>query len=128
MPFVHEDEATYFFMTMEAGTSRRSQLMLHILTPLTAGRRVETSTLTPLSAIPPPSTTDFRSVHDANTVEELWAHHRRALTAYERRERRGAHERDWLTAARECYESWVHAAVHARKLVLDRSMRRYRVL
>lgn len=127
VPFVHEDEAAFFFMGIQAGRGARSELMLHIFTPLTESRSVETSTLFPLATLKPPRGTDFRVVEDAETVEEIWAHHRRALTAYERKERAPARAHDWQNRATTAYRDWLDAAVRAHRLVLDVRGDRYRV-
>jgi hypothetical protein len=127
VPFVHEDEGTYFFMGIEAGVAPRSELMLHIVTPLTEARRVETSTLPSLGAVRPPADVDLRVVIDADSIEEIWSRHRRALTEYERKERAGASEGGWSTCVAETYQDWLQAAVRAHRLVLDPGQGWYRV-
>lgn len=126
-PFVHVGEGAYFFMGIEAGVAPRSELMLHIVTPLTDGRRVETSTLPSLTAVRPPVAVDLRVVTDADSVEEIWSRHRRALTAYERKERAGATEGGWPSCVVETYRDWLQAAVRAHRLVLDPARGWYRV-
>jgi len=125
--FVHEDEATYFFMGIESGVAPRSELMLHVITPLEGGRSVETTTLPTLDGIRPPPDVDVRCATDAGSIEELWSRHRRALTRYERRERAGVRDDGWSACARRAYGAWIDAAVRAQRLVLDAGRDRYRV-
>lgn len=126
-PFVHPEERTYFFMGIEAGLAPRSELMLHIVTPLVEGRRVETSTLPSLRVVRPPAEVDLRVVLDADSIEEIWSRHRRALTAYERRERGEVSPSAWAACVGQTYGDWLQAAVRAHRLVLDPGRGWYRI-
>ncbi|MBK6689215.1 MAG: hypothetical protein IPG45_32410 [Deltaproteobacteria bacterium] len=127
VPFVHPDESTFFLMGIEAGIHPRTQLMLHILTPLSEGRRVETTTLAPLDDLRHPAGVDCQVVLDANSVEEIWSRHRRALFRYERKDRRPVQAEAWRLFAAEAYEAWVQAAVRSHRLQLEANGVMYRV-
>jgi hypothetical protein len=53
VPFVHLDDRCVFVMGIEAGWRSRSELMLHIVTPLDGERRVETTSLAALRRYDP---------------------------------------------------------------------------
>lgn len=127
VPFEHADEGTYFYMGIESGWAPRSELMLHVVTPLGGNRRVETSTLPALERLPAPPGVDLRVALEVDSVEELWSHHRRALTAYERQERTGLADGAWRSCALETYRAWLQAAVRAQKLILEPERDVYRV-
>lgn len=127
VPFVHEDERAYFMMGIDAGSSPKSQLVLHIVSPLTDGRRVETSTLEALDQLRAPEDVDARVVLDAETVEEIWSRHRRALTDHRRELRAPVSREGWSAVAQAAYAGWVRAGVRAQRLQLDSSGRMYRV-
>lgn len=126
-PFVHPDERAYFLMGIESGLSPRSELMLHMVTPMTEGRRVETSTLPMLDWVKPPERVEVHVVLDADSVEEIWSRHRRALLEYERGEREPVSSEAWTQVIQAAYEAWLQAAVRAQRLVLEPSREHYRV-
>ena len=127
LPFVNCDESACFLMGIEASGAPISQLMLHIITPLSGGRRVETSTLQPLDSLARPPNVDVQVVLDADSVEEIWSRHRLALTRYKRDEREPVEASAWATYAGDAYASWIQAAVRAQRLALDRNGQTYRV-
>jgi hypothetical protein len=116
VPFVHVRESALFLMGIEPGWPPRSELMLHIITPLTKSRRVETSTLPGLMEISAPSDVALNVVLDAESIEEIWSRHRRALTDFERSERTVVPESDWLTLVSSSYAAWIEAGLNARRL------------
>lgn len=121
VPFVHERERALFVMGIEARLVGESPLMLHVLTPLREGRRVETTTLAGLDGVPRPPGVDIRVALDAETIEEVWSRHRRALIAYERAEREPVEVGDWRRHAALAYESWLQAALRSSRLQLEAS-------
>lgn len=127
VPFVHTKERTFFLMGIEAGLHPRTQLMLHIITPLSEGRRVETSTLAPLDSLRQPDKVAARVVLDADTVEEIWSRHRRALCEYQRGERDSVTAESWYLHAASAYEGWVQSAVRAQRLELVANGKMYRI-
>ena len=127
LPFVNSNESACFLMGIEASGAPISQLMLHIITPLSGGRRVETSTLQPLDVLVRPPNVDVQVVLDADSVEEIWSRHRLALTRYKRDEREPVEASRWATYAGDAYASWIQAAVRAQRLALDRNGQTYRV-
>ncbi len=127
VPFVHTDEQCMFIMGIESRWPPRSELMLHLITPLADGRRVETSTLGALQQIRPPANVDLRVVLDADTVEEIWSRHRRALSLYERRERMDIELDEWRVLMAITYEGWLAAALRAQRLSLNKDGLTYRL-
>ncbi|MBI4822102.1 MAG: hypothetical protein HY791_37940 [Deltaproteobacteria bacterium] len=127
VPFVHEGESAVFLMVVESGLLPRSDLMLHILTPLRDGRRVETSTLAALSQLHASDPIDLRLVLEPDSVEEIWSRHRRALLEYDRAERAPVSASDWRALVSRAYENWLQIAVRAQKISLSRDGRSYRV-
>ena len=127
VPFVNRDECTVFLMGIEAGLHPRTQLMLHILTPLAGGRRVETTTLEPLESLIRPKDVDVRVVLDAESVEEIWSRHRLALNNHQRAERLAVDPDRWRELAAEAYDGWVQAAVRSQRLQLEKNGEMYKV-
>jgi hypothetical protein len=127
VPFVHRDEGTVFLMGIEAGLHPRTQLMLHIITPLSEGRRVETTTLEPLEGLIRPKDVDVRVVLDAESVEEIWSRHRLALNNHERSARAGVDPDHWRELASAAYDGWVQAAVRSQRLQLEKNGEMYKV-
>lgn len=127
VPFVHEDERAYFFLGIDAAVSPSSELAIHIVTPLVDDRRVETTTLEVLGQLIRPEAVAAQVVLDAESVEEIWSRHRRALTRFERSERLEVRATDWPPLARAAYESWLRAAVRSQRLILDHRQQTYRV-
>ncbi len=127
VPFVHEDERAYFFLGIDAAISPSSELAIHIVTPLARGRRVETTTLEVLGQLIRPEAVAAQVVLDADSVEEIWSRHRKALTRYERAERLEVEAGDWPPLARAAYETWLRAAVRSQRLILDHNQQMYRV-
>ena len=127
VPFVHEDERAYFFLGIDAAISPSSELAIHIVTPLANNRRVETTTLEVLGQLIRPEAVAAQVVLDAESVEEIWSRHRRALTRFERSERLEVRSTDWPPLARAAYEAWLRAAVRSQRLILDHSQQTYRV-
>jgi len=127
VPFVNRDECSIFLMGIEAGLHPRTQLMLHILTPLKGGRRVETTTLEPLEGLIRPKDVDVRVVLDAESVEEIWSRHRLALNNHERNERLVVDPDKWRDLASEAYDGWVQAAVRSQRLQLEKNGEMYKV-
>ena len=127
VPFVHEDERAYFFLGIDAAMSPSSELAIHIVTPLVDDRRVETTTLEVLGQLIRPEAVAAQVVLDADSVEEIWSRHRRALTRYERSERLEVRGVEWAPLARAAYDSWLRAAVRSQRLILDHSQQTYRV-
>ena len=127
VPFVHEGECAYFFLGIDAAFSPSSELAIHIVTPLANNRRVETSTLEVLGQLIRPEAVAAQIVLDAESVEEIWSRHRRALTRFERSERMPVRPSDWPPLARAAYDGWLRAAVRSQRLILDHSQQTYRV-
>lgn len=127
VPFVHEEERALFVMGIESRLVGTSQLMLHILTPLTSGRRVETSTLAGLQEVIRPPGVQVKVVLDAGSVEEIWSRHRLALTAYERSDRESVDASEWRRHAASAYEAWLQSALRSNRLMLDSSGDGYRL-
>jgi hypothetical protein len=115
-------------MGIEQHLLPRSELMLHMITPLTGKRRVETTTLGMLETLArPPDTVDFRVVLDADTVEEIWSRHRLALSTHQRSERQVITPLEWRDHAAAAYDAWVQSAVRAQRLQLESNGQTYRV-
>lgn len=127
VPFVNEDESTLFLMGIEAGITPRTELMLHIISPLADGKRIETTTLAPLEELGRPPKVEAQIVLDAETVEEIWSRHRLALSRHERSARRPIDPEAWRSYAAEAYEGWVQSAVRAQRLQLEANGEMYRV-
>jgi hypothetical protein len=128
VPFANTEERAIFLMGIEARSfARVPDLMLHIVTPLSGDRRVETSTLGALQQFRAPPLVDLRVVLDAESVEEFWSRHRRALTTYERAERQQVSIGMWKPLVSAAYEAWVEAAVRAQRLRLSKDGLTYRV-
>ena len=126
-PFVHPDESAMFVMSVASSWASRPELMLHIITPLEGDRRVETSTLMALRELRAPPLVDLRVVVDANTVEEIWAHHRRALFGYQRQERLPVDESTWRNLFENTYRAWLEGAIRAQRLQFAGSDQVYRI-
>lgn len=127
VPFANQQESTIFLMGIESRWPPRTELMLHIITPLTSGRRVETSTLAALETLKPPELVSLRVVLDAESVDEIWSRHRMALSEHERGDRSAISPERWQELAATSYEAWVRVAVRAQRLELDRTGTTYRV-
>jgi hypothetical protein len=127
VPFVHLDERCVFVMGIEAGWRSRSELMLHIVTPLDGERRVETTSLAALRRLAAPRGVDLRVDLDAGSIEELWSGHRRALTNYERRERIPFPADAWAVVLGESYAAWLVAAVRSQRIQLSPDGSSYRL-
>jgi hypothetical protein len=123
----HPEERALFLMAIESGLVPDAQLMLHVYTPLTGARRLETTTLAALGVIRPPKGVTLNVALDVDRVEELWHRHRRALTAFERKERSELAAEGWREDVAKVYASWLQAGVRAHRLVLDGSRARYRL-
>lgn len=122
VPFVHEEESCVFLMGIDVRWRRpRTELMLHLVTPLLDGRRVETTTLGALRHLRAPPTADVRVVTDAASVDEIWAHHRRGLMAHERKDRAPLAAGEWKPLVDRAYTAWIEAAVRAQRLSLESS-------
>jgi len=126
VPFVHAEESCVFLMGIDARWTPRTELMLHLLTPLSNGRRVETTTLGALRQLRGPESSDVKVVTDAASVDEIWAHHRRALMAHERKDRAPIHPASWKVLVAEAYAAWLEAAIRAQRLRLDDNGMTYR--
>jgi hypothetical protein len=126
VPFAHPEESAIFLMGIESRLPR-TELMLHIVTPLKDGRRVETSTLAALRHVRPPESVDVRVVTDAESIEEIWSRHRRALMQYERSERLAIEPEGWKVPIAQAYDAWVEAAIRARRIQLSRDGSTYRL-
>src|SRR5207244_7049818 len=107
VPFVHEEESTFFLMGIEQHLFPRTELMLHIITPLTEGRRVETTTLPALQNLAQPPRVEVRVVLDAESVDEIWSRHRLALQTHERGERAAIKAAEWRQYAAQTYAGWL---------------------
>jgi hypothetical protein len=114
-------------MGIEAGLHPRTQLMLHIITPLSGGRRVETTTLEPLDGLMRPKDVDVRVVLDAESVEEIWSRHRLALNNHHRSDRIAVDPDQWRDLASAAYDGWVQAAVRSQRLQLEKNGEMYKV-
>ncbi|MEM1025327.1 MAG: hypothetical protein AAGD10_20795 [Myxococcota bacterium] len=123
----HPQEHALFLMAIESGLVPDAQLMLHVLTPLDQGRRLETTTLAALGSISSPKGVTLTVALDVDRVEELWHRHRRGLASFERSERRPPSAADWPQEVAEVYASWLQAGVRAHRLVLDGRKARYRL-
>ncbi|MFO0728353.1 MAG: hypothetical protein U1E65_31525 [Myxococcota bacterium] len=117
VPFYHPTEQTLFIMGIDERFAPRAEIMLHILTPLEGGRRVETTTLSALEQLRP-SGADVQIVTDANSVEEIWSRHRKRLMGYERKERLPIDPEAWKQPIALAYDAWVEAALRAQQLQL----------
>jgi hypothetical protein len=127
-PFVNLEESTFFLMGIEQHILPRPELMLHIITPLSEGRRVETTTLAALqNLIQPQETVDLRIVLDADSVEEIWSRHRLALSTHERRDRAPVQAEQWRDFTATTYEAWLQSGVRAQRLQLEGNGEMYRV-
>ena len=126
VPFAHPEESAIFLMGIESRLPR-TELMLHIVTPLKNGRRVETSTLAALRHLRPPEAVDVRVVTDAESIDEIWSHHRRALMAYERAERQAIDPEGWKVPIAQAYDAWVQAAIRSRRIQLSRDGATYQL-
>ena len=127
VPFVHLDEHSYFLLGIESGLGTQSHLMLHILTPLTEGRRVETSTLQPLEMLLRPPKVEAEIVLDADSVEELWSRHRKSLSRHVRADRAPVAADLWRAFMGEAYEGWVQSAIRGHRLQLSKNGTMYRI-
>lgn len=128
VPFAHVEESTYFLMGIEQHLLPQSELMLHIITPLTGRRRVETTTLGALEMLARPAdTVGFRVVLDADSVEEIWSRHRLSLAGHERSERQQITAQEWRDHAAAAYDGWVQSGVRAQRLQLESNGQTYRV-
>ena len=127
VPFANLEDSSIFLMGIESHWPPSSDLMLHIITPLTGGRRVETTTLDALAKLRPAQTIELHVVLDADSVEEIWSRHRRALSAYARADRLPVRAEDWKELVSTAYEAWVEAAVRAQRLRLLADGATYRV-
>lgn len=127
VPFVHPEEHAYFLMGIEAGLTPKTQLVLHIVSPLAEDRRVETSTLAVLEELPTPAGVHAQIVLDADSVSEIWARHRRALADHRRQDRLPASAEEWRVQTARAYQGWVQSAVRAQRLQLDTDQDAYRV-
>jgi hypothetical protein len=128
VPFAHVEESTFFLMGIEQHLLPRSELMLHIITPLNGRRRVETTTLGALETLAhPPDTVGLRVVLDADSVEEIWSRHRLALSGHQRSERQTITPEEWRDHAAAAYDAWVQSAVRAQRLQLESNGQTYRV-
>ncbi|MEL6184794.1 MAG: hypothetical protein AAFU79_09235, partial [Myxococcota bacterium] len=128
VPFVHLDERALFVMGIESRLVGESQLMLHILTPISGRRRVETSTLAGLEHVVRPPGVEVHIALDASTVDEIWSRHRLALTRYERASRELIEPEDWRRHAAVAYEAWLQAALRSNRITLDGRGDAYRIL
>jgi hypothetical protein len=127
VPFVHESESTFFLMGIEQHLLPKTELMLHIITPLTEGRRVETTTLPALQNLAQPPRVESRVVLDADSVEEIWSRHRLALQTHERCERAPVSADQWRQYAAQTYEGWLQSGVRAQRLMLEADGETYRI-
>jgi hypothetical protein len=127
VPFVHPTERAYFLMGIEGGLLPKTQLVLHIISQFTDGRRVETTTLAGLGALTAPENVNAQVVLDADTIDEIWSRHRRALTDYERDLRAEVLPDNWRTVAVQTYDGWVQSAVRAHRLQLEPDGIMYRI-
>lgn len=90
---------------------------LHLITPLSDARRVETSSLDVLQGwLCPPEVTLQLGPEDL-CFDELWAAHRRALMNFERRERQPID--DWRALLATSYRAWIAAGVRVQRLARD---------
>ncbi len=112
-PFVHSEERALFVMGIEVRRFGPCALMLHIVTPLAGGRRVETTTLPWIDTLPKPPGVEARVVLDADTVEEIWSRHRLALMGHARADREPVPVTAWQDLAASAYEAWLLAAFRA---------------
>ena len=120
VPFVHADEAAVLLTAIETATHARAELMLHIVTRMSGGRTVETSTLNALGEIPPPAGVELEVVLEAGSIDEIWSLHRRALTRHARRERTPTPASDCIPLAQATYAAWIQAAVRAQRLQIGK--------
>lgn len=127
VPFVHVPDSTFFLMGIEQHLFPKTELMLHIITPLTGGRRVETTTLPALQMLAHPPHVEIRVVLDADSVDEIWSRHRLALQAHERAERAPVRPEEWRIFAAQAYEAWLQCGVRAQRLQLEANGETYRI-
>lgn len=127
VPFIHRAESTVFLMGIEAGLHPRTELMLHIITPIKGDRRVETTTLEPLSSVIRPANVEVQIVVDAETVEEIWSRHRLALNNHVRADREPVEAERWREIVSLSYDGWLQAAVRSQRLQLDKTGEMYRI-
>jgi hypothetical protein len=127
VPFVHEGESTFFLMGIEQHLLPKTELMLHIITPLSEGRRVETTTLPALQNLAQPPRVESRVVLDAESVDEIWSRHRLALSSHERSERAPIMAEQWRQYAAQTYEAWLQSGVRAQRLMLEADGETYKI-
>ncbi len=127
VPFAHESESALFFMGIESPGRQRAHLMLHIITPLSEGRRVETTTLEGLKELRQPPEVALQIVTEADSIDEVWSRHRRALAEHQRSERQAVRLGTWQTLAASAYEAWLRSAVLSQRLELEPSGTMYRL-
>ena len=127
VPFIHPEEQALFILGIESVPFANSEMMLHILSPMADRQTVETTTLVGLDELVRPPGTDLSVVIDAESVEEIWSHHRRALTRHERALRRPVTKANWRSHVSTTYDSWLVAALKCNRLTLDSAGEAYRI-
>lgn len=127
VPFIHPHERALFIMGIESQVLGSSEMMLHVISPLSGGRSIETTTLTGLANMARPPGVDARFVIDADSIEEIWSRHRLALTEHERASRTAVTPNNWRNHASTTYEAWLRAALRANRIRLDIRSNSYRI-
>ncbi len=127
VPFIHPKEEALFIMGIESQVLGSSEMMLHIISPLSEGRSIETTTLTGLADMARPPGVDARFVIDADSIEEIWSRHRLALTEHERSSRATVTATNWRKHAGATYDAWLRAALRANRITLDLRSNSYRI-
>lgn len=127
VPFVHPEERAYFLMGIEAGLHPKTQLVLHIISLLSNGQRVETTTLGALAQLRPAAHVHAQVVLDAESVDEIWSRHRLALTRHARDQRLEVPADKWRDVTALAYDGWVQSGVRAQRLQLEQDGTMYRI-
>lgn len=127
VPFVHEKEKALFIMGIESQLFGNSEMMLHIISPLENEQSIQTTTLAGLTEVTRPPGVDVQVVLDADSIEEIWSRHRRALLEHELALRTPVTVDNWRNHAGFAYEAWLKSALHANRLTLDLKSNSYRI-
>lgn len=120
---VNPEERVLFMLVVDTEDARFG---LHAVTPLTDGRRAETTTIGGLGELLRPEGVSLTLAEPETTLDAFWAAHRRSLMSFERKERAPIPE-DWGALAADVYGAWVRAGVRAQRLARDKDPRLLRL-
>lgn len=125
--YVHPEERVFVYLGLEQ-SGAETYLMLHVVTPLSEKRRVETTSLEFLHHLARPEGVALRFATDIDRVEQLYSLHRMALGQFARAERHPAEPNQWATYLQESYRGWLKAGVLAQRVRLNADGCSYRLL